>query len=92
MKTAIFSLFAIVASAIATPLVAERQLESQGNQLDTLMTRIQGYTAAISAYLSILSNSTSHSSFFRLHLPISSGRALRLSPIEPIITNLSYCK
>lgn len=48
MKAIFFAAFAFAASALAGPVVAERQLGSQADQLDKLFTQVQGYTAAIS--------------------------------------------
>ncbi|KAK4199255.1 hypothetical protein QBC40DRAFT_329395 [Triangularia verruculosa] len=54
MKTAFFSLFALATSVIAGPVVTEnqlapRQLESQADQLDTLLALVQTHTANINS-------------------------------------------
>ncbi|KAK0671951.1 hypothetical protein QBC41DRAFT_244700 [Cercophora samala] len=54
MKTAIFSLFALATSVIAGPVVTEnqlapRQLESQADQLDTLLALVQTHTGNINS-------------------------------------------
>ncbi|KAK0709262.1 hypothetical protein B0T26DRAFT_859922 [Lasiosphaeria miniovina] len=47
MKAVFVFLCTLAASAMATPLVSERQLESQGDELDKLTSTIRGYTANI---------------------------------------------
>jgi hypothetical protein len=48
MKAVFFALFAFAASALASPVIGERQLESQADEIDKLFSQIQGYTASIS--------------------------------------------
>lgn len=48
MKAAFFALFAFATSALAGPIIAERQLDSQAAEIDKLFSQIQGYTASIS--------------------------------------------
>ncbi|KAK1767859.1 hypothetical protein QBC33DRAFT_619334 [Phialemonium atrogriseum] len=47
MKAILFAVFAFAASTLATPIVAERQLDSQADELDSLIAQVQGYTANI---------------------------------------------
>ncbi|KAK1782388.1 hypothetical protein QBC45DRAFT_368127 [Copromyces sp. CBS 386.78] len=50
MKAGIFfSFFALAASAFATPIIAERQLESQADQLDQLTALVRQHTANMNA-------------------------------------------
>lgn len=50
MKAGIFfSFFALAASAFATPIIAERQLESQATQLDELTALVRQHTANMNA-------------------------------------------
>lgn len=48
MKAAFFALFAFAASALATPVLSERQLETQADEIDKLFSQVQVYTASIS--------------------------------------------
>jgi len=48
MKAVFFALFAFATSALAGPVIAERQLDSQADEIDKLFSQIQGYTASIS--------------------------------------------
>lgn len=48
MKASFFALFAFAASALATPVLSERQLEAQADEIDKLFSQVQVYTAAIS--------------------------------------------
>jgi hypothetical protein len=48
MKAVFFAVFAFAASALAGPIIAERQLDSQADEIDKLFSQIQGYTASIS--------------------------------------------
>ena len=48
MKAVFVTVFAFAASALAGPIIAERQLDTQADQIDALFTQIQGYTASIS--------------------------------------------
>lgn len=50
MKVILFAVFAFAASTLATPIVAERQLDSQADELDSLIAQVQGYTANISKF------------------------------------------
>ncbi|KAH8878923.1 hypothetical protein GQ53DRAFT_856838 [Thozetella sp. PMI_491] len=59
MKAAIFSLFALVASAIATPLVSERQTDAQEATIEKLSATVQGYTANINKTINALSDNPS---------------------------------
>ncbi|OIW24657.1 hypothetical protein CONLIGDRAFT_673772 [Coniochaeta ligniaria NRRL 30616] len=47
MKAVFFAVFAFAASALAGPLIAERQLDTQADEIDKLFSQIQGYTASI---------------------------------------------
>ncbi|RKU49230.1 hypothetical protein DL546_009549 [Coniochaeta pulveracea] len=47
MKASFFALFAFAASALATPVLSERQLEAQADEIDKLFSQVQVYTAAI---------------------------------------------
>ncbi|KAK3292370.1 uncharacterized protein B0H64DRAFT_435137 [Chaetomium fimeti] len=49
MKASFFTLLTIAASALATPLLAPRQLESQAAQLDQLTELVRAHTANINA-------------------------------------------
>ncbi len=48
MKVALFTLFSFAVSALATPLLASRQLETQGAEIDQLTDLIKLHTANIS--------------------------------------------
>lgn len=48
MKVIFVTLLALAASAFASPVVSERQLDSQATEIDSLMAKIQGHTASIS--------------------------------------------
>lgn len=48
MKAVLFAVFAFATSALAGPIIAERQLDTQADEIDKLFTQIQGYTASIS--------------------------------------------
>ena len=48
MKAVFFALFSLAASALATPIIAERQLESQADEIDQLTELIKVHTANIS--------------------------------------------
>jgi hypothetical protein len=48
MKAVFFAVFAFAASALAGPVVTERQLDTQAAEIDQLFAQIQGYTATIS--------------------------------------------
>lgn len=50
MKAAFFALFAFAASALATPIIAERQLESQADEIDQLTELVKLHTANISKF------------------------------------------
>ncbi|KAJ4417288.1 hypothetical protein N0V85_001912 [Neurospora sp. IMI 360204] len=50
MKAGIFfSFFALAASAFATPIIAERQIESQADQIDQLTALVRQHTANMNA-------------------------------------------
>lgn len=51
MKAVFFALFSLAASALATPIIAERQLEAQADELDQLTELIKVHTANISTPL-----------------------------------------
>ncbi|KAK4175093.1 hypothetical protein QBC36DRAFT_355641 [Triangularia setosa] len=64
MKTAIFSLISLATSVIAGPVVTEnqlapRQLESQADQLDTLLALVQTHTANINSTTAAVQDSPS---------------------------------
>lgn len=48
MKAIFFAVLAFAASSLAGPIVAERQLETQADALDSLLAKVQGFTANIS--------------------------------------------
>lgn len=48
MKAAFFALFSFAVSALATPIIAERQLETQANEIDQLTELVKLHTANIS--------------------------------------------
>jgi hypothetical protein len=48
MKAIFFALFSLAASALATPIIAERQLEAQADEIDQLTELIKVHTANIS--------------------------------------------
>lgn len=48
MKAAFFAIFAFAASALAGPVLSERQLDTQADEIDKLFSQISGYTASIS--------------------------------------------
>lgn len=48
MKAAFFTLFTFAVSALATPVLTERQLETQGDELDKLTELVRAHTANIS--------------------------------------------
>lgn len=55
MKAGIFfSFFALAASALATPIAAGNQLESQAAQIDQLTTLVRQHTANMSMYSPLL--------------------------------------
>ncbi|KAG7286432.1 hypothetical protein NEMBOFW57_008742 [Staphylotrichum longicolle] len=47
MKAAFFALFSFAVSALATPIIAERQLETQANEIDQLTELVKLHTANI---------------------------------------------
>ena len=49
MKASFFALFAFAAAALATPIISDRQLETQGDEIDKLMSIVTQHTANISA-------------------------------------------
>lgn len=54
MKAGIFfSFFALAASAFATPIIAERQLETQVDQIDQLTALVRQHTANMSMSFSV---------------------------------------
>lgn len=48
MKAVLVTLLALAASALAGPIIAERQLDTQASAIDSLTEQIKGYTASIS--------------------------------------------
>ncbi|KAK3942652.1 hypothetical protein QBC46DRAFT_425795 [Diplogelasinospora grovesii] len=47
MKAAFFALFAFAASGLATPVISQRQVDSQASEIDKLMAAVQSHTANI---------------------------------------------
>ncbi|EON99220.1 hypothetical protein UCRPA7_5252 [Phaeoacremonium minimum UCRPA7] len=47
MKAVLVTLLALAASALAGPIIAERQLDTQASAIDSLTEQIKGYTASI---------------------------------------------
>ncbi|KAK4236007.1 hypothetical protein C8A03DRAFT_45929 [Achaetomium macrosporum] len=47
MKAVFFTLFSLAASALATPLLAQRQLETQADEIDRLTELVMSHTANI---------------------------------------------
>ena len=71
MKAVLVTLLALAASALAGPIIADRQLDTQASAIDSLTEQIKGYTASISkALVQLFLHQTTNSSEQQTRQPL----------------------